>query len=43
MVQTTDTLQLLKMDETPVQVLKEPGKIAQFKSYMWLMKGGPRS
>lgn len=25
-----------QMDETPVQVLKEPGKKAQTKSYMWL-------
>jgi transposase len=33
-----DTVQ---MDETPVQVLKEPGKVAQSKSYMWVMKGGP--
>jgi len=41
MVQTTDTLQLLKMDETPVQVLKEPGKTAQSKSYLWLQRGGP--
>jgi transposase len=24
-----------------VQVLKEPGKVAQSKSYMWVMKGGP--
>ena len=29
------------MDETPVQVLKEPNKPAQSKSYMWVMKGGP--
>ena len=32
---------LLQMDETPVQVLKEPGKAAQSKSYMWVMRGGP--
>ncbi len=32
---------VLQMDETPVQVLKEPGKTAQSKSYMWVMKGGP--
>jgi hypothetical protein len=29
------------MDETPVQVLKEPGKAAQSKSYLWLQRGGP--
>jgi transposase len=32
---------LIGMDETPVQVLKEPGKPATSKSYMWVMKGGP--
>ncbi len=32
---------LIGMDETPVQVLKEPGKVAQSQSYMWVMKGGP--
>ena len=32
---------ILQMDETPVQVLNEPGKTAQSKSYMWVMKGGP--
>ena len=29
------------MDETPVQVLKEPGKRAQSKSYIWVQRGGP--
>ncbi len=29
------------MDETPVQVLKEPGKRAQSTSYLWLQRGGP--
>ena len=29
------------MDETPVQVLKEPGRAAQSKSYLWLQRGGP--
>lgn len=28
-------------DETTVQVLKEPDKTAQSKSYMWVQKGGP--
>ena len=32
---------ILQMDETPVQVLKEPGKNAQSKSYLWLQRGGP--
>ena len=32
---------IVQMDETPVQVLREPGKTAQFKSYLWLQRGGP--
>jgi transposase len=32
---------ILQMDETPVQVLREPGKTAQSKSYLWLQRGGP--
>ena len=32
---------ILQMDETPVQVLNEPGKTAQSKSYIWLQRGGP--
>jgi transposase len=32
---------IVQMDETPVQVLKELNKVAQSKSYMWVMKGGP--
>ena len=32
---------IVQMDETPVQVLKEPGKTAQSKSYLWLQRGGP--
>jgi transposase len=32
---------LLYMDETPVQVLNEPGKSAQNQSYMWVQRGGP--
>ena len=28
------------MDETPVQVLQEPGKKAESKSYMWARKTG---
>ena len=31
----------IQMDETPVQVLKEPGRPATSKSYMWVRKGGP--
>ena len=30
----------LHMDETPVQVLKEPGKNPESKSYMWVRKTG---
>jgi transposase len=32
---------ILQMDETTVQVLKEPGRAAQSKSYLWLQRGGP--
>ena len=32
---------IVQMDETPVQVLKEPGKTAQSTSYLWLQRGGP--
>lgn len=32
---------LVQMDETPVQVLKEPGKSAQSKSWIWVSRGGP--
>ena len=32
---------LIQMDETPVQVLKEDGKPATFRSYMWVRRGGP--
>jgi transposase len=32
---------IVQMDETTVQVLKEPGKTAQSKSYLWLQRGGP--
>jgi len=31
----------IQMDETTVQVLKEPGKPAQSKSYLWVQRGGP--
>lgn len=31
----------VQMDETTVQVLKEPGKRAQSKSYLWVQRGGP--
>lgn len=34
---------ILQMDETTVQVLREQGKTAQSKSYLWLQKGGPPS
>ncbi len=32
---------LMHMDETEVQVLKEPGRAATTKSYMWVQTGGP--
>ena len=31
---------LINIDETPVQVLKEPGRTSQSKSYMWIFRGG---
>ena len=31
---------LIHIDETQVQVLKEPGKSAQSRSYMWVQRGG---
>ena len=30
----------LMADETPIQVLKEPGRRPQNKSYIWLMRSG---
>jgi transposase len=32
---------LVNIDETPVQVLKEPGRANTTKSYMWVFRGGP--
>jgi transposase len=32
---------LINMDETSVQVLKEPDRMPSSKSYMWVMIGGP--
>ena len=32
---------VLQMDETRCQVLKEPGKTPQSQSYMWVQRGGP--
>lgn len=32
---------VLQMDETPLQVLKEPGRTAHSESYMWVQRGGP--
>ena len=32
---------LIQMDETPLQVLKEPGRANTSKSYMWVFCGGP--
>lgn len=33
-------LDILHADETPLQVLKEPGRAAQEKSYLWLYRSG---
>lgn len=33
----------IRMDETPVQVLKEPGKTPQATSYMWVQQRGERA
>ena len=35
------TYDIIQMDETTVQVLKEPGKAASSKSYLWVQRGGP--
>ncbi len=32
---------IIQMDETTVQVLCEPNKTAQSKSYLWVQRGGP--
>lgn len=32
---------LINIDETPLQVLKEPGRNNTTKSYMWVFRGGP--
>ena len=32
---------IIQMDETTVQVLGEPGRSAQSKSYLWVQRGGP--
>jgi len=34
---------LINVDETPYQVLNEPGRRNTNKSYMWVFKGGPES
>jgi transposase len=33
---------VVQCDETPFQVLKEPGKRAESQSYLWALRGGPR-
>jgi len=33
---------LVQCDETPFQVLKEPGRRAQSPSYLWVLRGGTR-
>jgi transposase len=32
---------VLQMDETTLQVLKEPAKLPQSNSYLWVRRGGP--
>ena len=32
---------LINVDETPVRVMKEPGRANTTKSYMWVFRGGP--
>jgi transposase len=32
---------VIQMDETPVQVMKEPGRPNTSKSYVWVIRGGP--
>jgi transposase len=32
---------VINADETPVQVMKEPGRANTSKSYMWVFRGGP--
>jgi transposase len=32
---------LINIDESPFQVLKEPGRRNTTKSYMWVYRGGP--
>lgn len=34
---------VVQCDETPFQVLKEPGKAAQSPSYLWVLRGGEAS
>ncbi|WP_459943344.1 IS66 family transposase, partial [Deferrisoma palaeochoriense] len=32
---------VIRVDETTLQVLQEPGRSAQTKSYIWVFLGGP--
>ena len=41
MEETQAAYDILQMDETSVQVLKEDGRAAQTKSRMWVRRGGP--
>lgn len=41
MEDTQAAYDILQMDETSVQVLKEDGRAAQTKSLMWVRRGGP--
>jgi hypothetical protein len=41
MHETLNGYDIVQMDETTVQVLKEQDRAAQSKSYMWVRRGGP--
>ena len=41
MHETQLSYDVLHMDETSVQVLKEDGRPATAKSFMWVRRGGP--
>lgn len=41
MRERTLSVPVLAMDETRLQVLKEPGRAPQSQSYLWVQRGGP--
>jgi transposase len=42
MLEDIQASKLIAADETPLQVLKEPGRANTAKSYMWLFRGGTK-